>query len=358
MNLKKTAAGLTLVVFVLTAGAAAALADATGAAPGTTAGATAGTTAGATAGATAGSLPEVKVTPSSMWYSLKLFFEQMRVTLTMDSAKKAELLMEQARERLAEAQKSVAAGNADAALTAVAAYKKTMGEVAAQAKVAAQAHKALTHLEAQIRSTKPEWARILAEVVAAAPELKRQQLADQLAPVLVEMAQAERIVHKDDHGDNNQGHDDKAKTQQPPATAGSAAKAVAGTDASVVQKMQAAGVTEQTILELKATAQKTGKTLAEVYAMYQIEHVSGQPAGSLATAVKDVPKPAVPDTRVIVKAVKPSDDDEEDDDDGDNHDDRHDEHHGQGERKVTYQVKVYGGYVKGQGNNRHGNHDD
>lgn len=274
----------------------------------------AGATAQAQTGAPADPQAPVGVAPDSIWYRFKLFLQRVQVILTFDAAKKAQLLMDQAQQRLAEAQAMSAQGKPELAAQAMTQYNQTLNAAAAQAKAAAKSAKDLTRLIAQIDKHRPQWAQVMAQVVAAVPAEQQEQLAQALGSALLEAHVGGKHAAKDaakdaatDAAKKGEKEDEK-EDEHKAAQSGALLQTVS--DPATAQAMLQAGVPDRTILSLDAIARQSGKPLAGVFAQFQVDHGLGKVAknrGLRADAVAQAVEPVMAQAQAEARLGKSGD---------------------------------------------------
>ncbi|MFZ5815466.1 MAG: DUF5667 domain-containing protein, partial [Bacillota bacterium] len=196
---------------------------------------------------TAAELPEVTLTPDQLFYFLKLWVEQVRLAVTRDAAERALLLEQQAQTRLAEALKMVEAGKADLAQQAMLEAQAKMAEASRQIKQANESGKDLAKLVARIEADQTRFAQALTSMLEELPESVRLEVEPLTTDLLVQVAAA----------------------QDAAAPEGEAAEEAAEAAEEAGLKEQLSDLEPRQVLVLKAMADASGKSLAEVFALYQ-----------------------------------------------------------------------------------------
>jgi hypothetical protein len=250
---------------------------------------TAVTQTGTTAQAgTTTALPTVSVTPDSMFYQLKLLVEKIRMAITIDAVDKATLLEQQAEVRLAEAKVMAEAGKADMAQAALVEAQTKLAAAQAQMKLAAKSNKDLTKLQSMVNLDETQFATVLSGILAKAPVDVQAKVQVMAADLLTQVSANKDTASKDD----------QAKVDADKVT----------TDAKLQSELS--DLQPRQILVLNAMAKASGKSLADVFAMYQANPGLGRIAQELSLKMGAVQHAAQIEWKVAQKvdAVKPSDD--------------------------------------------------
>jgi hypothetical protein len=192
-------------------------------------------------------LPDPGLTPDKLFYSLKLWIEQIKVVVTRDAAEKAELLQQQAETRLAEAKAMAEAGKMDLAQEAMNEAKAKL-EAAQKAIEAANAtNKDISKLSAAVDAEEAKFTTVLVKVLEKAPEEVQTEMAPVVAELLVQVAATSDTATQDE----------TAKEEADKLTEEEQLKA----DLATLQPRMA--------LLLNEMAKASGKELSEVVAMYK-----------------------------------------------------------------------------------------
>ncbi len=192
-------------------------------------------------------LPEQRLTSDDFFYFLKRWIEEIHVVLTRDAAERAALLEEQAQTRMAEAVQLVEAGELDLAQKAMTEAEGKLKEAQKAISAAAEGGKDLTRLAAQVAESEARFAKAVTDLLATMPESVMAELEPLTADLLAQVATTQDAATQDE------------------TTAEEAAEVV---DEAGLQE-QMAGLQPRTVLVLKAMADASDKSLAEVFALYQ-----------------------------------------------------------------------------------------
>jgi hypothetical protein len=192
-------------------------------------------------------LPNAGLTPDKLFYFLKLWIEQVQLTLTRDAAARAALLEKQAQTRLAEAVEMANAGKADLAQKAMAEAQTKLAAASKEIKAASESGKDLQKLVAQVEADQTRFAKAVSAIVAKVPDEVKQEIEPATADLLVQVAATGDAATKD----------------ETPAQEAEQAAAESGLEAEL------SALQPRTVLVLKAMADASGKDLADLYAMYR-----------------------------------------------------------------------------------------
>lgn len=192
-------------------------------------------------------LKEVTLTPDKLFYFLKLWVEQVQLSLTRNAAARAALLEEQAQTRLAEAVALAEAGKADLAQKAMLEAKAKLVSASKEIGEATESGKDLEKLITQIEADQTRFAKAVSKIVEELPVEVKEEMEPLTTDLLVQVALAQ----------------DSVKQEEAPAEEAEQTAAEAGLEAEL------AGLQPRMVLVLQAMAKASGKELAEVYAMYQ-----------------------------------------------------------------------------------------
>lgn len=193
-------------------------------------------------------LPEVTLTPDKLFYALKLWIEQIQLAFTIDAAERAILLEQQAQTRLAEAKAMAEAGKADLAKQAMDEAKAKLEEAQGAIEAAAKANKDLTKLTAQVEANEAKFTAALQTMVETAPEEVKTQVEPVIANLLVQVAANEDAAKKD-------------------GTAREEAEKLVAAQAELKAELEK--LQPRMVLVLNAMSEASGKSLADVLAMYK-----------------------------------------------------------------------------------------
>jgi hypothetical protein len=196
---------------------------------------------------TATQLPTVSLTPDKLFYSLKLWIEQIKVAITRDAAAKATLLEQLSQERLAEAKAMAEAGKTDLANQALAEANAKLAEAQKAIEAANAADKDISKLTAEVNADQAKFAVVLTSVLAKAPADVQAQLQPAVTDLLTQVAATQDTVTNDD-----KAAEEAAKI---------ADEAKLKTDLSAMQPRM--------VLVLNAMSKASGKSLNDVLAMYK-----------------------------------------------------------------------------------------
>lgn len=180
-----------------------------------------------------GQTVDAGVTPDSIFYSADKLFEDLQLLLTTDSEKEAELLLQFAQERLAEAKEMTEEEKTEFVKTAMDAYIETLG----------QAEEKVTEV--------------------AADEDTTQEVKEELSEQLEDTAEVDESI--EENLDPEQQEELEEKTTEVSYTA----SVVKDLDVEVVKTLREAGMGFGNIAHTVALSELSGKSVDEIAAMIE-----------------------------------------------------------------------------------------
>lgn len=214
-------------------------------------------------------LPDVSFTPDRLFYFLKVWVEQVHLTLTRDTADRAALLEQQAQTRLAEAVAMAEAGKLDLAEKAMAEAQAKLDEAASQIAAARKAGKELNHLTQLVEADQVRFAKAVSAMLEKLPAEAQEGLEPLTTDLLLQVASTQDAA-KEEEAQKEQAEEAAEVAEEAGLTA------------------ELANLQPRTVLVLKAMAEASGKDLSEVCKLYKQNPGIGRIAKELGLKVGPV----------------------------------------------------------------------
>lgn len=196
---------------------------------------------------TTAQLPDAGITPDQFLYKIKVLIENLRVVLTRDAADRAALLEQQAQTRLAEAKAMADEGKLDLAQQAMIEAQAKLEAAQQSIESSKQTDEQIAELAAKVEADQDTFVNALNEVLAKLPEDTRLKVEPTVAEIAVQVAALQDAAKQDE----------AAKEE--------AEKAAEEADL----KEELSALQPRMVLVLNSMAKASGKSLAEVFVMYQ-----------------------------------------------------------------------------------------